>query len=148
MTSPALITTAPSFVEYLPTINSCFNLISATFLTLGFIAIKRGYREKHKKYMVSALISSALFLIGYVIYHYYAGSTKYPYEDWTRPIYFAILIPHIILAALMVPGILYVVWQAWKEQFERHRRLAKWVWPVWMFVSVSGVTIYLMLYRL
>lgn len=98
--------------------------------------------------MIAALSVSALFLISYVIYHAEVGSIPYPYHDWTRPVYFVILIPHVILAAVMVPFVLTTVWLAWREKFSTHRRLARIVWPVWFFVSISGVVIYMMLYRL
>ena len=96
--------------------------------------------------MVSALISSAAFLICYLIYHAQVGSVPYPYYDWTRPVYFIILVPHIILAAIMSPFILLALWFALRNQFEKHRKIVRWLWPVWMYVSVSGVIIYLMLY--
>lgn len=133
-------------VADLPTINALLNGISTIFLTLGFIQIKKGNIANHKKMMISALVSSALFLVSYLIYHYYAGSVPYPYYDWTRPVYFTILIPHIILAAVIVPFILALVWFALGEKFDRHKGLARWVWPVWMFVSISGIAVYLMLY--
>lgn len=98
--------------------------------------------------MLAALVSSGLFLISYLIYHYYVGSVPYPYHDWTRPLYFIVLIPHVILAGLMTPFIFTIVILAFRENFEKHRRLAKIVWPVWMFVSLSGVAVYLMLYVL
>jgi uncharacterized membrane protein YozB (DUF420 family) len=96
--------------------------------------------------MVSALVSSAVFLICYLFYHSQVGSVPYPHHDWTRPVYFTVLIPHIILAAVMSPFILMAVWFAFREQFEKHRKIVRWLWPVWMYVSVSGVVIYLMLY--
>jgi uncharacterized membrane protein YozB (DUF420 family) len=96
--------------------------------------------------MVSALISSAVFLTCYLIYHAHVGSVPYQHYDWTRPVYFTILIPHIILAAIMTPFILLAVWFAFREKFEKHRKIVRWLWPVWMYVSVSGVLIYLMLY--
>jgi putative membrane protein len=130
----------------LPTLNATLNLISAVFLFLGYRNIRRGERERHQRFMVAALITSTLFLISYVIYHANIGSKPYPFEDWTRPIYFTILIPHVILAALMAPFIVVVVWRASKGAFEKHRALARFVWPVWMFVSISGVAIYAMLY--
>lgn len=133
-------------VSDLPTLNAVLNAISVTFLTLGFIQIKKRNIETHKKLMLSALVSSILFLVSYLIYHYQVGSVPYPHYDWTRPLYFAILIPHIILAALMGPFIVALVWFAFHEKFDRHRKLARWVWPVWMFVSVSGIAVYLMLY--
>jgi len=135
-------------IQDLPTLNATLNLISSVFLLLGYLQIRKGNRENHKKLMVSALITSALFLISYVIYHYNAGSVPYPYHDWTRPLYFTLLIPHIILAAVQTPFILYIVYQAFKVNFEKHKRLAKYVWSVWMFVSVTGVLIFLMLYKL
>jgi putative membrane protein len=131
----------------LPTINAFLNGIAGIFLVLGFIQIKKGNRAAHQKFMISALISSALFMIGYVIYHYTVGSVPYPYHDWTRPVYFIILIPHIILAAVMVPFILAAVYFAWRKNFDRHKRFTRRVWPVWMYVSVSGIVIYLMLYQ-
>jgi uncharacterized membrane protein YozB (DUF420 family) len=133
-------------VHDLPVLNASLNFISAVLLTFGYVNIRRGNRDTHKKFMLAALVSSACFLTSYLIYHYAVGSVPYPYHNWTRPIYFAILIPHVILAALMVPFIIVVVWRAFHEDFLRHRRLARKVWPVWMFVSVSGIVVYLMLY--
>lgn len=135
-------------VEYLPAIDATLNFVSAVLLFLGFRAIKQGKQDKHRKLMLSALTSSALFLICYLAYHYQVGSVPYPHHDWTRPVYFAVLIPHVILAALMTPAILVLVWFALRGKFDRHRRLARWTWPVWMFVSVSGIVVYLMLHQL
>jgi uncharacterized membrane protein YozB (DUF420 family) len=132
----------------LPTLNAILNSISAIFLILGYRFIKNENKQSHKKMMISALAVSVLFLTSYVIYHYNIPSTPYPYHDWTRPIYFAILIPHIILAAIMGPFIIAAVIFALKGKFESHKKIVKWIWPVWMFVSVSGVVIYLMLYQL
>jgi putative membrane protein len=135
-------------VTDLPSLNATLNLISAIFLTLGYMFIRQGKPERHKKMMVAALITSALFLTSYLIYHYAVGSVPYPHHDWTRPVYFAILIPHVILAALMVPFVLMAVYYAMRERFDKHTRITRWLWPVWMFVSVSGVVVYLMLYQL
>jgi len=132
----------------LSTLNALLNSLSAVLLFFGYRAIRKANRETHKKIMLAALGSSALFLISYLIYHYNVGSVPYPYHDWTRIVYLLILIPHIILAAVMSPFILIAVWFALRSDFERHRRIARWIWPVWMYVSVSGVTIYLMLYHL
>jgi uncharacterized membrane protein YozB (DUF420 family) len=134
-------------ISDLSTVNATLNAIAATLLLIGWVQIKRrGDQQAHKRVMISAVVVSALFLTSYLIYHYYVGSVPYPYHDWTRPVYFAILIPHVILAALMVPFILLALWWAFTSQFERHRRVVRWVWPVWMFVSVTGVVIYFMLY--
>ena len=130
----------------LPAINACLNGGCTIFLVLGFIAINRGDVKMHQKCMIAALILSALFLTCYLIYHFQVGSVPYPHRDWTRLIYFAILIPHVVLAAVNVPFIIALVWRAFKGDFDRHRRLARWVWPSWIFVSITGVIIYLMLY--
>lgn len=135
-------------VTDLPSVNAILNFISAVLLALGYVFIKQNKPATHKKFMISALVSSALFLISYSIYHQAVGSVPYPYHDWTRPVYFIILIPHVIFAGLMVPFILAAVWFAFKKRFEWHVKLVKWVWPVWMFVSISGIIIYIMLYRL
>lgn len=132
----------------LPTINAVLNAVSAALLMFGYIKIKQGNRGIHKKIMLSAVVSSALFLISYLIYHYQVGSVPYPYHDWTRPVYFIILIPHVILAGAMVPFILAALYFAFLSRFEKHRKIVRWIWPVWMFVSLSGITIYLMLYKL
>ncbi len=131
----------------LPTLNAALNLCASMLLLFGFISIKRKRRETHKKFMIAALLVSALFLTSYLIYHYFAGSTPYPHFDWTRPFYFAILIPHIILAAVQLPFILIMVWRAIRKEFDKHKKIARWIWPVWMFVSISGVLVYLMLYH-
>ena len=130
----------------LPTINASLNLLCTIFLILGYIQVKKGNKDVHKKLMISALISSAAFLICYLIYHAHVGSVPYPHFNWTRPVYFAVLIPHIILAAIMSPFILLAVWFAFREKYDTHRKIVRWLWPVWMYVSVSGVAIYLMLY--
>ena len=133
-------------VQDLPTINAGLNLLSTCFLLLGYINIKRGNKDTHKKFMVSALVSSALFLFFYLYYHSQVGSVPYPYFNWTRPVYFTVLIPHVLLAAGMIPFILMAVWFAFRGQFEKHRKIVHWLWPVWMYVSITGVVIYLMLY--
>ena len=135
-------------VSTLPTVNALLNALAACLLLWGYVMIRRGRRDPHKKIMLSALVVSAAFLTTYLIYHAQVGSVPYQHHDWTRPLYFAILIPHIILAGLMVPFIIALVTFALRGNFTRHKRLARWVWPVWMFVSVSGVAVYLMLYHL
>jgi putative membrane protein len=136
-----------SFTD-LSTVNAVLNLISFILLTSGYIQIKRKNRLSHMRIMIAALVTSGLFLVSYLIYHAQVGSVPYPHHDWTRFLYFIILIPHILLAALMVPFILLAVRYALREEFEKHKKLMRWVWPVWVFVSISGVVVYLMLYRL
>jgi len=132
----------------LPTLNAILNFISFVFLSLGFYNIKKRRELIHKRFMISAAVTSALFLISYLIYHYNVGSVPYPHHDWTRPVYFAILIPHVLLAGIMSPFIVILLIFALRGRFDRHRKLAIWVWPVWIYVSISGILIYLMLYVL
>ncbi len=135
-------------VAYLPTLTALLNACAAILLIIGYINIKRGREQIHRRFMICALIMSVLFLTSYLTYHYQVGSVPYPYHDWTRTLYFIVLIPHVILAAAMVPFIITLVTFALKGNFERHRRLARYVWPVWLYVSITGDIVYLMLYRL
>jgi putative membrane protein len=135
-------------IEQLPTLNALLNFISAILLLIGYINIRKGRKESHRSFMIAALAVSVAFLISYTIYHLNIGSRPYPYHDWTRPLYFTILIPHVILAALMSPFIVWGVLNAVKGRFAMHKRIMRIIWPVWMFVSVTGVIVYVMLYRL
>lgn len=135
-------------VNDLPTLNALLNATTAVLLFAGRFQIKRGRQKAHKRIMIAAILTSALFLTSYLIYHGQVGSVPYPHHGWSRPLYFAILIPHSILAAVMVPFIVAALVFALKGKFERHKKLVRWVWPVWIFVSLSGITVYLMLYRL
>lgn len=134
-------------VQDLPTLNATLNSIAAVLLMSGFIAIKKGNKELHKKLMVSALLVSAAFLTSYLIYHYHVPSKKFPDLGWIKTVYLVILIPHIILAAVMVPMILKTFWHAFRGEWEKHKKIAKITFPIWMYVSVTGVIVYLMLYR-
>lgn len=134
-------------VTDLPAVNAALNSVSTVLLLLGFVHIRRGDRQSHQRLMLAAVGTSVLFLTSYLIYHIQVGSVPYPLFDASRTIYFIILVPHIILAALMTPFILALLIFAWRGQFDRHAPLARRVWPVWLFVSVSGVAIYWMLYH-
>lgn len=130
------------------TLNALLNLTAALLLFAGWWMVKRkGDWRAHRTVMLMALGASTVFLVSYLIYHYQVGSVPYPFQDWTRPLYFTILLPHIVLAAVMVPFIIVAVWKALRGNFEGHRKIVRWVWPVWMFVSLSGVAVYLLLYR-
>ena len=134
-------------IDNLPTINACFNGLATACLVTGYAAIKRGDREKHRKWMLAALTASALFLVGYLTYHFTKGAaTKYQKQDWTRPIYFAILLSHTVLAVVTLPLVIATVWRAIKSDFTRHKKIARITFPIWLYVSVTGVLIYLMLY--
>jgi putative membrane protein len=134
-------------ISDLPSLNALLNLLSTICLTLGYISIKRKNIEAHKKFMVSALIFSAFFLTGYLTYHYHHGSTKFPDLGWIKTIYLIILIPHIILAAVMVPMIAFTFYFAFSGKLEKHKKIARITFPIWMYVSVTGVIIFLMLYQ-
>jgi putative membrane protein len=134
-------------VTDLPTVNACLNALSFFLLTFGYRSIRRRRTHAHRRWMLAALSTSTLFLVSYLIYHQQVGHVPYPYQDWTRPLYFTILIPHVILAVVMVPMVCTAVYHALRGRFRRHRRIARLLLPVWMFVSVSGVAVYLLLYR-
>ncbi|TNE74604.1 DUF420 domain-containing protein [bacterium] len=131
---------------HLPLINSILNFIATILLTIGFILIKSGKKEQHQKVMWAAFSVSGLFLINYLVFHYQVGSVKFMGEGLIRPIYFTILITHIILAAAIVPMILLTLTRAIKKNFVLHRKIAKITWPLWMYVSVTGVIIYLFMH--
>lgn len=135
-------------VHDLPTLNAILNLISAVLLFTGRIQIKHLRADRHKRIMIAAMISSFLFLTSYSIYHAAVGSVPYAHHDWTRPLYFAILIPHIFFAGAMLPFILLAIYFAFRQRFDKHTRVTRLVWPVWMFVSLSGIAVFIMLYRI
>ena len=135
-------------VTDLPTVNASLNSLSTVLLGAGYYFIRNGDRQRHRACMIAAFCTSTVFLACYLVYHYQVGSVGFNGQGWIRPVYFTILISHIILAAAIVPLVLLTFYRAWKEQFERHRRIAKWTWPIWMYVSVTGVIVYLMLYHL
>ena len=133
-------------VSYFPTINACLNGLAGVLLFLGWRAIKANQRERHRRFMIAAVITSALFLCSYVTYHVKEGSTPYEGEGVLRLVYFAILLTHTPLAVLIVPFVIRAVWLALKGEYKRHARITRWLLPVWLYVSVTGVLIYLMLY--
>ncbi len=135
-------------VSALPGVNAFLNGTSAVLLSVGYGFIRRRHVAAHRACMVSAFGVSTLFLVSYVVYHAQAGSVRFTGQGPIRWIYFALLISHIVLAALIVPLALTTIYRAWSERFDRHRRIARWTLPIWLYVSVSGVVVYWMLYRL
>lgn len=129
-----------------PLINACLNMLSTVFLVLGYIAVKKKKIEIHKKFMVTALCTSALFLTSYLYYHFTSGHFKFTGEGVIRTVYFIILVPHILLAAGMVPMILRTFYLAFKGEEEKHRKIAKVTLPIWLYVSFTGVILYLYIY--
>jgi putative membrane protein len=137
-----------NYISYLPHLNATLNSISALFLISGYAFIRNGRVRAHRNCQLSAVFASALFLISYLTYHYHHGDTPFPGKGIIRPIYFAILITHVILAMVIVPLVLITVYRAGRGDFERHKRIARWTLPLWLYVSVTGVIVYLMLYHL
>lgn len=132
----------------LPLLNALLNSLSALLLCSGYIAIRRRAVSFHKTCMLAACVTSTLFLISYLTYHYHVGSKPFTAQGNIRLVYFTILISHTILAAAIVPLVVLTLIRAWKAQWQRHRRLARWTLPLWLYVSVTGVIIYLLLYQL
>lgn len=132
----------------LPALNATLNAIAAVFLVAGYILIRRGHRILHKRCMLGALTTSALFLVSYVIYHLNIGSRPFQGQGVVRVVYFTILITHVVLAATVLPLALTTTARGLMEQYDRHVRIARWTLPVWLYVSVTGVVVYLMLYQL
>lgn len=135
-------------VNDLPTLNAGLNSLATLFLLAGFVFIRRRQVEAHRRSMIGALLASAAFLTSYVIYHYHAGSRPFTGTGASRVAYFAILISHVVLATAIVPLVLVTVSRALTARFDAHRRIARITWPLWMYVSVTGVIVYLMLYRM
>ena len=142
-----------SFTD-LPAVNACLNSLSTVLLTVGYVFIKRGNKNAHRNCMVGALVTSTLFLACYVFYHYKmkqvygAAHTKFLDPAWFRPIYLGILFTHLIGAFAIVPLVLLTVSRAIRQKFDLHKKIARWTWPIWMYVSVTGVIIYLLLYQI
>lgn len=132
----------------LPTLNACLNALSAVLLTTGYVFIRRGQRARHRACMLSALFTSTLFLVSYVVYHAQVGSVPFTGRGAVRALYFTILVTHVVLAAAIVPLVIITAWRALTDRFDRHRAIARWTLPLWLYVSVTGVVVYLMLYRL
>ncbi|CCQ74687.1 DUF420 domain-containing protein [Magnetospira sp. QH-2] len=132
----------------LPHVNAGLNALSTLLLITGFFLIKTGRQETHKKVMIGALTVSAIFLASYLIYHFTAPIFVFRGEGWIRPVYYGMLISHVVLSALVVPMIAMLVWNALKGRFDRHRKWARWTFPTWIYVCVTGVLIYAMLYHL
>ena len=140
-------------MDDLPAVNASLNALSAVFLSAGYYFIRRQNRDAHRNCMVAAFVTSILFLVCYLTYHghrayvLHAGPTRFLEPAWFRPIYLTILLTHTILAVVIVPLVLVTLNRALKERFELHRKIARWTWPLWMYVSVTGVVIYFLLYH-
>jgi len=139
-----------SFTD-LPLVNACLNSLSVILLTAGFVFIKRGNKLAHRNCMIAALVTSSVFLICYLTYHYQMkqaygeAHTRFLEPAWFRPIYLVILLTHLLGAFAIVPLVIVTTSRALRERFDAHKKIARWTWPIWMYVSVTGVVIYLVL---
>jgi putative membrane protein len=137
-----------SMTAILPAVNAALNALSACLLIGGYACIRRGRRGAHQRCMLSAFLVSILFLAGYLTLRYLAGMTRFGGQGWIRPVYFTILLSHTVLAAGIVPLALVTVARALREEHPRHVRIARWTLPLWLYVSITGVVIYWLLYHL
>jgi len=135
-------------VTDLPALNATLNATSAVLISIGWILIKRGRRAAHKNVMIAACVTSTLFLTSYLIYHAQVGSVRFTKTGAIRTVYLSILLTHTVLAAVIVPLVLVTLARALRGNYDRHRRIARWTMPIWLYVSVTGVVVYVMLYRL
>jgi putative membrane protein len=132
-------------LSFLPLMNACINSTVSLLLIAGYYFIRTGQRYRHQVAMLSAVTLSVVFLLSYVLYHYQAEETRFGGVGFIRYIYFFILISHIILATVIVPLALFTIYRAWRGQFDRHKRIARWTFPLWLYVSITGVVVYLMI---
>ena len=141
-------TGADTRASILPAVNALLNGTTAVLLTVGYICIRRKNVIAHKTCMATAFVVSSLFLVTYLIHHYQVGSVPFAGEGWLRGVYFSVLIPHVVLAAMVVPLALTTICHGLTSRFDKHVRIARWTLPIWLYVSVSGVLVYWMLYWL
>jgi uncharacterized membrane protein YozB (DUF420 family) len=130
-----------------PAINASLNGASAVLLLIGRWFISKGRVASHRATMIIAVITSTLFLVSYLYYHAHVGSVRFQGTGWSRSVYFTILISHVVLAAAIVPLVIFTLTRALRERFDRHRAIARWTYPLWLYVSVTGVLVYFMLYH-
>ena len=135
-------------VSYLPAVNATLNGTSALLLIAGRALIAQKRVVAHRRVMIATVITSTVFLISYLIYHSQVGSVRFQGQGWVRPLYFGILLTHTILAIVIVPMVLVTLTRGLRGNFARHRAIARWTFPLWLYVSVTGVVVYVMLYHL
>jgi uncharacterized membrane protein YozB (DUF420 family) len=131
-----------------PALNASLNGASAVLIITGHMLVHRKQISLHRACMIAAVVTSSLFLTSYLYYHAHVGSVRFPGQGWVRPVYFTLLISHTVLAAAVVPLVLLSLIAALRGRFQRHRRIARWAYPIWLYVSVTGVVVYVMLYQI
>jgi uncharacterized membrane protein YozB (DUF420 family) len=134
-------------ISDLPAINASFNLLSTLFIATGWYLIRRGAWRQHMACMIGAVISSTFFLVGYIVYHVHVGEKSSGYTGWIAAIYFPILASHVLLAFVTLPLVILTLVPVFRRRWDRHRRIARWTIPIWLYVSITGVLVYLMLYK-
>jgi putative membrane protein len=134
-------------VHDLPAVNATLNALSGVLLLTGYVLIRRRRIEQHRKVMLAAFVSSSLFLVCYLVYHAQVGSVRFTRQGFVRPLYYTILLTHVTLAASVLPLALITLTRGLKGRFAEHRRIARWTFPIWMYVSVTGVLVYVLLYQ-
>jgi len=134
-------------IQDLPAVNAALNALSGLLLLAGYTLIRARRIEQHRKCMIAAFATSALFLVCYVVYHAQVGSVKFTRQGFVRPLYFGILITHVTLAAAVLPLAIVTLSRGLGRRFSQHRRIARWTFPIWMYVSVTGVLVYVLLYQ-
>jgi len=134
-------------VHDLPAVNASLNAIAAVLLVTAYVLIRQKRIEAHRRVMLAAFTTSSLFLVGYIVYHAQVGSVRFTRQGFVRPLYFTILITHVVLAAAVLPLAIITLSRALKARFDRHRAIARWTLPIWLYVSVTGVLVYVLLYQ-
>jgi uncharacterized membrane protein YozB (DUF420 family) len=134
-------------VHDLPAVNASLNALSGVLLLIGYVLIRQRRIETHRKVMIAAFITSSIFLVCYVVYHAQVGSVRFTRQGFVRPLYFTVLVTHVTLAAAVVPLALVTLSRGLKARYARHRAIARWTFPIWLYVSVTGVLVYVLLYQ-
>jgi putative membrane protein len=134
-------------VHDLPALNATLNAISGVLLLIGYVLIRSGRRDQHRRTMIAAFVASSLFLVSYVVYHAQVGSVRFTRDGFVRPLYFTILITHVTLAAVVLPLAILTLTRGLNGRFRDHKRIARWTFPIWLYVSVTGVLVYVLLYQ-
>ena len=134
-------------IRMLPTINAILNATSGILIIIGYIMIRRKKIAAHRACMIGAVSASVIFLISYLVYHFNVGATRFAGTGWSRPVYFTVLVTHTALAAVLAPVVVVTLRRALKGEFARHLKIAKWTFPMWLYVSITGVLVYFMLYH-
>jgi uncharacterized membrane protein YozB (DUF420 family) len=134
-------------IHDLPAVNASLNALSGILLLVGFALMRAGRIEQHRKVMLAAFVTSSVFLVCYIVYHAQVGSVRFTRQGFVRPLYFTILVTHVTLAATVVPLAVVTLRRGLKRRYPQHRRLARWTFPIWLYVSVTGVLVYVLLYQ-